>query len=112
MFHLSRCNPQKCTAFVDRSHRAADKEWFGRNGPLHPSAVQALLRRKESYDSFEQRRGNENYIIINAGSPNSEDGPVEDEVEDEIEKQTNRELEEEDPPKRSNAFPAKQDGSI
>ncbi|XP_031836673.1 uncharacterized protein LOC116428755 [Nomia melanderi] len=102
----------KCTAFVDCSHRATDKEWFPRNGPLvHPS-VQALLRQKDNYESFGNGRGNENYIVINAGSSNSNDGPMEDEVENETGKQTNRKLEEEDSPKRSNVFPAKQDDNI
>ncbi|XP_026671707.1 uncharacterized protein LOC108627599 [Ceratina calcarata] len=57
-----------CTAFLDCSHHARDKEWFCQNSMNHSSDV---LRQRENYETFASERGDGNYVII--GTPGNAD---------------------------------------
>ncbi|XP_076293694.1 uncharacterized protein LOC143215446 [Lasioglossum baleicum] len=105
---------ENCTAFLDCSHRARDKEWFGRSNASvvhHPSGMQAILRQRENYETYQNERNNESYIVIGTGSISNNNSPSKDNLKDETE-MTQMKLEEEGSPKRSNMLPANQNEDV
>ncbi|CAK9816850.1 hypothetical protein ANTQUA_LOCUS9129 [Anthophora quadrimaculata] len=106
-------NIVNCTAFLDCSHHARDKEWFCQNTTMtHPSEV---LRQIENYESFTNERGDGSYVII--GTPSNEnqssDTNGDDDFDEEIHKQTTLKMENDgSPPKHSSVSSGKKDGNI
>ncbi|CAK9834152.1 hypothetical protein ANTRET_LOCUS10721 [Anthophora retusa] len=106
-------NIVNCTAFLDCSHHARDKEWFCQNTTMtHPSEV---LRQIENYESFTNERGDGSYVII--GTPSNEnqssDTNGDDDFDEEIHKQTTLKMENGgSPPKHSSISSGKKDGNI
>ncbi|XP_076381502.1 uncharacterized protein LOC143260300, partial [Megalopta genalis] len=101
-------NLVNCTAFLDCSHRARDKEWFGRSGTVvHPSGMQAMLRQRENYESYGTGRNDGSYILISAGRSSNNASPRKDDPENENDKRMTLMIEEEGSPKCSNTLPTK-----
>ncbi|XP_076233968.1 uncharacterized protein LOC143178916 isoform X2 [Calliopsis andreniformis] len=107
-------NVVNCTAFLDCSHRARDKEWFCQsNTVIHPSGMQALLRQREHCESFVNERSDGNYIVIGApgnGSLNNIGSITDEEFANEARKQATLKMQEDGSPKHSDSS-ARNDGN-
>ncbi|XP_061940328.1 uncharacterized protein LOC133665629 isoform X2 [Apis cerana] len=107
-------NVVNCTAYLDCSHHARDKEWYCQTNTMntHPSKVH---RQRENYESFMSERGDGSYIII--GTPSngnrSNNGRVgDDDFDNDTRKQTAVKMENNDSPKHTNFSSGKKDGNI
>ncbi|XP_024226498.1 uncharacterized protein LOC112213667 [Bombus impatiens] len=102
-----------CTAFLDCSHHARNKEWYCQNKTMtHPSEV---LRQRENYDSFVNERGDGGYVIIGTsadGNRNNSSSTEDDEYANETRKQMTLKLENTGTPKRSSFTSEKDDGNV
>ncbi|XP_029043570.1 uncharacterized protein LOC114876357 [Osmia bicornis bicornis] len=101
-------NVVNCTAFLDCSHHAREKEWFcQKNLMTHPSEV---VRSRDNYESFANERNDEKYILI--GTPSSSNrsnipGTLYDNIDKEACKPATVKVEQDDSPKSS-----KQEGDV
>ncbi|XP_043258031.1 uncharacterized protein LOC122400575 [Colletes gigas] len=108
-------NLVNCTAFLDCSHHARDKEWFCQNNTMvHPSGMQAVLRQKENC-KFTSERNDGSYIVIGTasnGSLNNLGDATDDEFDNESRNQMTLKIEEGNSSKHSNVPLARQDGNV
>ncbi|XP_076637180.1 uncharacterized protein LOC143349656 [Colletes latitarsis] len=104
-----------CTAFLDCSHHARDKEWFCQNNTMvHPSGMQAILRQKENC-KFSNERNDGSYIVIGTtsnGSLSNLGDATDDEFDNECRNQMTLKIEESNSSKHSNVPLARPDGNV
>ncbi|CAL7934851.1 unnamed protein product [Xylocopa violacea] len=106
-------NVVNCTAFLDCSHHARDKEWFCRNTTMsHPLE---LIRQRENYETFASERGDGSYVIIDtsgSGNRNGSNSPEGEHSDNEAREQTTLKMENGSSPTHSSVSSEKKDGNI
>ncbi|XP_031775222.1 uncharacterized protein LOC116415140 [Apis florea] len=102
-----------CTAYLDCSHHARDKEWYCQSNTMntHPSKVH---RQRENYESFMSERGDGSYIIIGTpsnGNRSNNGRAGDDDFDNDTRKQTVK-MESNDSPKHTSFSSGKKDGNV